>query len=365
MATEKVLYVITKGNQGGAQRYVYDLARSLAKDRYEPVVAIGGDEESWLHGACTTLGIRTVTLGSLGRDISMTKDTASFFALIKLFNNEKPDIVHLNSSKIGIVGGLAARIAGVKCVIFTAHGWAYNEKRSVLARAIFWLAHAITMLLVDATIANSNATARAAPLQLRLKTIPLGIETPKFLERYEARKVLGLEGTTTIYGCIAELHKNKGLDVLVDAASYMMQGAHAIIIGGGEKRAALIAKITAKKLKDCVTLAGPKEDAAQYLKAFDIFVLPSRTESSGYVLLEAGLAGLPVVATAVGGIPEIIENNVTGLLVPPENPRALAEAIQKLISDPALCLKLGSSLTSKVLRDFSLEKMVQETTKTY
>jgi glycosyltransferase involved in cell wall biosynthesis len=364
MATEKILFAITKGAQGGAQRYVYDLARSLPQDRYEPVVAIGGDG-SWLQRVCTAASIRTVTLSEVRRDVSASKDTASFFALVKLFKKEKPDVVHLNSSKIGALGAIAARIAGVKKIIFTAHGWAYNEKRSVCVRAVFWLAHALTMLLVDQTIANSAATARAAPIKWKLTTIPLGIGEQKFLARGEARKALSLESDTIIYGSIAELHKNKGLDVLIDALPYMEVPATTVIIGGGEKRAALIAKITAKKLKDRVTLMGHKDDAAQYLTAFDIFVLPSRTESSGYVLLEAGLAGLPIVATNVGGIPEIIEDNVTGLLVPSENPRALSDAIQKLISDPALREKLGSSLKSKVIRDFSLEKMVQETMKIY
>lgn len=364
MATKKVLYVITKGNQGGAQRYVYDLARSLSSG-YEAVVAIGGEEGSWLQKACTALGIRTVTLATVRRDVSASQDSASLGALIKLFRKERPAIVHLNSSKMGVVGAVAARIAGVKRVIFTAHGWAYNEKRSPLVRAFFWLAHAVTMLLVDVTIANSVATARVAPIQWKLKIIPLGIGEQKFLSREEARAALGLDLSTTIYGSIAELHKNKGLDVLVDAVSYMIQGTHLVIIGGGEKKAALIAKITAKKLKDRVMLAGHKDDAAQYLKAFDIFVLPSRTESSGYVLLEAGLAGLPVVASNVGGIPEIIEDGVTGLLVPPENPRALSDAIQKLIADPSLREKFGSALTSKVTHDFSLERMVDETVKIY
>jgi glycosyltransferase involved in cell wall biosynthesis len=364
MATKKVLYVITKGNQGGAQRYVYDLVRSLPRDRFESIIAIGGHAGSWLQNACTSAGIRTVTLDSVGRDVSVAKDTASLAALIALFKKEQPDIVHLNSSKMGAVGALAARIVGVKRVIFTAHGWAFNEKRPILTRAIFWLAHAATMLLVDQTVANSAATARAAPIGWQLSTIPLGIGDQKSLSREEARTALDLDMNTIIYGCIAELHKNKGLDILVDALA-MVPNGHVAIIGGGEKRAALIAKITAKKLKDRVTLVGHMENAAQYLPAFDIFVLPSRTESAGYVLLEAGLAGLPVVASAVGGIPEIIEDGVTGLLVPPENPKALAEAIQKLIADPTLREKLASALNSKILRDFSLEKMVSETLKTY
>lgn len=363
MATTKILYAITKGNEGGAQRYLYDLVRSLPRDRYEPLVLIGGDSGSWLHKACTALEVRSVTARSIGRDVSPGSDLASFFEFVNLFRRELPFVVHLNSSKIGFVGALAARLAGVPRIIFTAHGWAFKEKRGFLMRAIFWLGHAATMLLADVTIANSRATAREAPLKKGLVTIPLGIEPPAFLSREEARTRLGVDGT--IYGTIAELHRSKGLDVLIDAVPSMVHTAHVVIIGEGEKRAALIARITAKKLKDRVTLVGHKENAAQYLKALAIFVLPSRTESAGYVILEAGLAGLPVVATSVGGIPEIIEDGVTGLLVPPENPTALAEAIEKLCADTILRQKLGAALKQKVERDFPLDLMVLRTVTLY
>lgn len=365
MATKKILLVITKGNQGGAQRYVYDLARSLPQRGYETVVAIGGESGSWLQNACTALGIRTVTLTSVARDVSVSQDSASLGALVTLFKQERPDIVHLNSSKIGLLGAVAARLTGVPRIIFTAHGWAYNEKRSLVMRITFWLAHAVSMFLVDVTIANSAATARRAPIKWKLTAVPLGIENVQFLSKAEARAALAIDPNTTIYGSVAELHKNKGLDVLIDAVPYMALNAHVFIIGGGEKRAALIAKMTARKLKDRVTLAGHKDDAAELLKAFDIYVQPSRTESAGYALLEAGLAGLPVVATQVGGIPEIIEDGVTGLLVPPENPRALANALQKLVDDPTLAARYGTALKARVEKDFTLGRMISATIAVY
>ena len=363
MATKKIVYVITKGVLGGAQHYVFDLASSLPRDIYEPVVVVGG-EGTWLTEACTAVGVRVVTLPHLGRDISFFKEFLVLRSLVMLFKKERPDVAHLNSSKIGILGAVAARIAGVRRVIFTSHGWAFNEKRSPLGKIAFWIAHAVSMMLVDVTIANSRATATSAPLKWKLKTVRLSIKPIDYLERGAAREMLKLpDGFLT--GTIAELHTNKGIDMLIDALQDTPDTVSSVVIGGGEKRAVLNDRAETRGVKRRITFLGHIDNAAHYLKAFDIFVLPSRTESLGYVLLEAGLAGLPVVATRVGGIPEIIEDGVTGLLIPPEDPEALAGAISKLAADPTYAQKLATALKSKVEKEFSFEKMVRQTVAIY
>lgn len=363
---KKVLFVITKSNWGGAQRYVYDLATNLPKG-YTPIVALGGSGP--LAQKLVAAQIRTIPLHTLERDISVLKDIRSFFRLISLFRSENPDIVHLNSSKAGGMGALAARICGVPRIVFTAHGWFHNEKRSMVARRLAWILHLITQVLAHTTIAVSRAAYGSAPLKTRTCVIHNAVHIEEPMQRAEARELLSKKGasfnTEIAIGTIGELHANKGHDVLIESAKLLPQSSSITIIGDGEKRKDTEQQINSEHLASKVFLAGHVDVASQYLSAFDIFVLPSRTEALAYVALEAGLAGLPVVASSVGGVPEVIENEVTGLLVPPENPEALAEALQKLIDSQDLRERYGKALKEKVAREFSLERMVSETVTVY
>ena len=130
----KILFVITKGNWGGAQKYVFDLATSLPKEKFNVSVACGEGEA--LPKKLVEAGIRVIPIPFLGRDINILNDCSVFFRLIKLFIAERPDVVHLNSSKIGGMGALAARMAFVPKIVFTAHGWTWNEDRSYLSKKI-------------------------------------------------------------------------------------------------------------------------------------------------------------------------------------------------------------------------------------
>lgn len=364
---KKVLFVITKSNWGGAQRYVYDLATNLPEE-YEAVVALGGNGP--LAQKLVAAGIHTIPLDSLERDISIFKDIRSFFALITLFRSEKPDIVHLNSSKAGGVGALAARLCFVPRIVFTAHGWFHNESRPLLARWIAWVLHAVTQILVHITIANSNATKRTAPLPFKIKIIQLARAPDTPLSRDSARSELETRGVmfplhTTSLCTIGELHKNKGHDILIRALKNVHAPYTLTIIGEGEQRDALQKQILTEHLEHKVFLTGHIDHAASLLPAFDIFVLPSRTESFGYVVVEAGHAGLPVISFNVGGVPEIVSSGKSGILIEPENAEKLGMAITELINSKQLRDTYGTALKQKVVREFTLERMVSETVAVY
>jgi len=180
--------------------------------------------------------------------------------------------------------------------------------------------------------------------------------------------LLPCASTNFTVGTLAELHKIKGLDILLKAwAEFIKTGATAklVIMGGGEELENLKLQARSYKLEASVEFKGFVENARAHLKDFDIFVLPSRSENLPYAVLEAGLAGLSVVATSVGGIPEIIENGKEGLLVTPENVDDLAEAIETLYKDSELRKTLGENLKKKVSSEFSIEKMVEETLSLY
>lgn len=372
----KVLFVITKSNFGGAQKYVYDLATNLSPEKFTVSIALGGS--GVLSGMLKESGLRVITIPSLDRDISITKDIASFFSILRLLYKEKPTVAHLNSAKVSGLGALAARIAGVPKIIFTAHGWAFNEDRSFLSRLVIKTLSWVTILLSHKTIAVSDAikksTANWPFVKNKIIVIKNGVAEPKFLNREEARKELcsrtgkELPADAFIVGTVAELHKNKGLQYAIEAMAKITPNdptLYYFIIGGGEEMGNLQAIIRDRNIENRVFLLGFTQNASRFLTAFDIFVLPSLTEALGLVILEAGLAGLPVIATNVGGIPEIIENKQTGLLVPLRDNDSIKESIMLLKNNPSLSKKLGDALKEKVLEEFSFDRTLNATISLY
>lgn len=373
----KVYYVITKANWGGAQRYVYDLATNLPKDKFVPIIVCGGN--GTLVDKAEAAEIQVIKLPGLGRDVNVWNDFLVFLALIKLFKKEKPAIIHLNSSKIGGLGSLAGRIARVPKIIFTAHGWAFNEARPKWQKKVIAFLHWLTIRFSHRviTVAQIEAEQVATWPKIRgkIKTIYNGISPLPFLYRDTAREQLLARYPSLMpyrnqfwIGTIGELHQNKDFVNAIGAIALLKRQypeVRYLIIGEGEQKSKLESLITEFELEKNVFLLGPIPDAPKYLKAFDLFLLNSRKEGLPYVILEAGLAGLPVVATRVGGIPEIITKDQTGVLVPPEEAEATAEAIEALMSNGLEREILGRNLETFVRNNFSLEQMVEKTVALY
>ena len=317
--------MITKSNWGGAQRYVFDLATHLSKGEFEVAVALGGN--GLLAQKLREAGTLIYQSARLERDISFTKDIQSFFELYRLFKKVKPDVVHLNSSKAGGVGALAARFAGVPKIIFTAHGWPFREDRTAFVKTILWLASWLTALLSTKVICVSHydlAQAQSMPfVSKKAVCIYNGIDVHMPLgDGGVIRKAF--PPNVKITGTIGELTHNKNHIALIEAALDKSDLSIAIV-GEGEDRPMLESKIKEYKLSEKVKLFGFLP-ANEVLKGFDTFALPSLKEGLPYVLLEAKAAGLPIEANPVGGIPEILSGKI---------------------------------------EDFSLDKMVSETAKLY
>ena len=374
VAKTKVLYVITKSNFGGAQRYVFDMATSITKDGYEAVVALGGN--GTLYDKLKDKNIRAITVPYLARDINIFSEWKVFFNLLKILKKERPDVVHLNSSKIGGLGAFACRVAGIKKIIFTAHGCAYKEDRGIVSRNIIKFLSWLTVLLSHRTIVVSNDDFKNAPrlfVSMKIKMIHNGISEIDFEDRANAKKRIkklagSIKSGSIWIGTISELHKNKGLTFAIRAVNNLIKRGYNIsffIISDGEERFALEQFIKKLKLENNVFLLGYMDDAQETLKAFDMFTLTSLKEGLPYVLLEAGLASLPVVATDVGGIPEIIENRKSGRLVQAKNSKAIENAVSDLIDFKKDSVEYGQVLKTKVERDFTIEQMVAETVDIY
>jgi len=357
----KILYGITKSNFGGAQRYVFELALEAKKRNHDVAVLLGG--RGTLRETLQKNGVRVISLESIQRDISLVRETKSFFQICQILKNEKPDVFHINSSKMGGLGALAGRVSGIKKIVFTSHGWAFNEPRPLWQKFVIKIFVWLTLLLSHKTICVSQETRRQVSsfpfIKNKLTVVYNGLnEFP--LASPAPRKVLTV-------GVLAELHKIKGLDVLLQAWSKFTKkhDGKLIIIGEGEEKENLMRLVKELEITNSVEFRGYVNDARSRLLDFDIFVLPSRSENLPYALLEAGLAGLPVIASSVGGIPEIVESGISGVLVPPEDSETLFSSLVLLSEDEALRTRLGTALRASTEEKFSFSKMVERTLDLY
>lgn len=381
LAGKKVLFLITKSNWGGAQSYVFTLAKNLHDQGVEVAVCCGGAD-----GKTATLGllasrlqeadIRVIPLPSIMRDISLISEVRACWQLYRILKKEKPDVLHINSSKAGVIGSFCARLATIPKIIFTAHGWPHREKRNVLMKLLIRAGSWITILFSHVVIAVSELDLKTAPVFFRRKKIVMihnGVSTFPLLPRHEAREKLGaphpeLSASSYWILIIAELTKNKALDVALRSLAKMSdtkKHVQMIVLGSGEEKERLQKQIQVLGLEQDVFLLGFTPDARSYLLAGDCLLLPSRKEGLPMTILEAGIASLPTIATNVGAIPEIIQSGENGLLIGPDDVSALAEGLTQIVNDPEMALRLGERLHETVLADFTEEEMVSKTISLY
>ena len=358
----KVLYVITKANWGGAQRYVFDLALAAKAEGHEPAIAYG--EPGLLSEYATHSSIPVFPIEGLTNGVFIGNESGAFRALLRLIREWKPDVVHANSSKAGLAL-LAARIAGVKSTLFTVHGWAFNEERPWWQKVALRTVYAVTILLAHKTICVSEAV--RLDMEAFLRKAPViynGIEAPTFKTRKDARGLVPDAKDKFWLGMLSELHPNKGVDDAIRALADIKDEYPELVLvvfGEGRERQRLQEIVRQCDLVGRVFLVGFVEDGASYLSAFDLFLMPSRTEALAYALIEAGYAGLPAIASRRGGIPEVLTHQKTGLLVPAKNPHVLARAIRRLLDAPEEASAYGLALKKSVTAQFLKERMVKET----
>lgn len=365
-----VLYVITKSNWGGAQRYVYDLATGLS-DRYNIIVAHGGTGA--LKDELQTAGVTTLQINSLQRDISLRQEIRAVGELRRIIKTTRPDILHINSSKAGLYGAVLGRWLRVQRIVFTAHGWAFNEERSWQSRLVFRLLHWLTVWSAHRTITVSHTLKHQLRLpwgKSKLVTVPLAITPPMYQTKHDARNALvdTDHQNDFWFGTIAELHPVKNHDTALRAfATVCQQHPHAqyVLVGAGELRDRLQTLVFELGLTHHVHFAGHVPNAAQFVTAFDCFLLPSHSEAAGYVLHEAAHAQVPIIASNVGGIPELITSPSHGTLLPPTDSTAWSTAMTTAISKPETYRTQAFNLFRTVRNTRSLNRMLADTATVY
>lgn len=359
-----ILYIITQADGGGAQKYV------LSHASYFKGSIAAGNEATKLFKDASDFSLSTFNLSHLKRNINPYHDLLAIWEIRELVKKLKPDIVHLNSSKAGVLGSFAC-IGLRNKIVFTAHGFVFNEPLPFWLKSFYLALEKVASSYRDFIITVSEADRNSA-LEKKLiapekiSVVHNGITPIVFLPKEEAKKDLALSNDKFIIGTVGNLYLTKGTDVLINAVSLIdkkiLSQLQILIIGDGNLKSNIKNQISKLGLEKNISLLGNIENSSQYLHAFDIFVLPSRKEGFPFTLLEAMQAGLPIIATDVGGNKEALGN--AGILVKSENPKAIAEAIEKLYNNEAL-RKTLSQQSLKRSSLFTEEKMLLETKKVY
>jgi glycosyltransferase involved in cell wall biosynthesis len=381
-----VLHIITRFDRGGSARNTFLTAIGHDRKRFRVGLVHGRpgpltSEESALTKVDLKLlsqaGVRVFEVPTLVREVRPILDARAMLALWCLFRRERPALVHTHTSKAGVVGRLAALLARVPVVIHTPHGHIFYGYYGTVASAIIRLLERLLAKITDRIV---TLTDRGAQEHVRygiagaekFATIHSGIDLAHFrsvqVDPAVKRKELGLPPEGLIVGTVGRLVPIKGLEWLLKAASRVLAEfpqACFVIIGDGPMLGELMQLTSKLGIGLRMVFVGAREDVPECLAALDLFVLPSLNEGMGRVLLEAMAVGCPVVATRVGGIPDIVADGTTGLLVPPRDDRALAEAILTLLRDRSRRAAYGEAARRHVDGRFDVETMVRNIERLY
>ncbi|MFQ5640276.1 MAG: glycosyltransferase [bacterium] len=353
-----VLQLVEGLNWGGAETKLMELIAHMDSSRFNTTVcSLGmGDRIKEKFGE---LDVKFVNFARRNRF-----DPKLLWDVNKLIRHEKIDVVMTTLFYADVVGPLARSFTPAKAVF----SWeTISAPEWLLTRRL--LAYKFAMNFCDKVISVSHATAKwlvekRGVSKQKVMVIPYGVNLELFHEggNEALRKSLGVSEKETLIGVVARLHPQKGHRYLIEAAESLVRDFPALkfaFVGDGELRTELEQRIKAAKLEKHFLFLGFRNDVKDLLRTFDIFVLPSLYEGLPNVILEAMASGLPVVATAVDGTPELIEDDVTGYLVPPKDPAALATKISALLKDEKRRHDFGSRGRRRIEEEYSLEKQVE------
>lgn len=384
---KRVLFVITQSEYGGAQRFLHNLINRLDKNKFEPFLVGGAfSGKEFITEPANGLAIKTFRIQSLRREINLFSDLKAVRELKKIIKELRPDVLFLISSKAGFIGSLALRLAQSKPqtdhsktkVIYRIGGWSFNDPWPTWKKILFTLLEKTSARWKDIIIVNNQYDLNQAKRygikpKKEIILIPNGLDVYKmdFMSKDEARlklfeKISKYSGKIfqikTIVGTIANFYPAKGLSYLIETAEYFKNKDDLVffVIGDGPERPTLEKIIAEKGLEKKIFLLGQIPDAYHFLPAFDIFVLPSIKEGFPWALIEAMAAKLPSIATSVGAIPEIIEDEKNGLLIEPAKPNVMAAAIKEMLSDEIKMREQAIQAHQTVLLKYDLEKMVRQ-----
>jgi glycosyltransferase involved in cell wall biosynthesis len=379
----KILRVIARLNMGGPALHVAYLTAGLRERGYDTTLVAGSlarGEDSMAFVA-DARDVQIVRIDQLGREISPLRDLVATVRLAWLIRRERPDILHTHTAKAGTVGRVAALLAGrrrPRIVVHTFHGHVLRGYFGPVRSWFFlllerWLASRTTALIAVSPQVRDDLVALGVAPPERFVVIRLGIElgervAPEQNGRAESRRYLGIEPDRFAVGWIGRMTAVKRTDdVLVAFKRLRDEGVDAVLcmVGDGPDRQDLERRAHELGIVRDTLFLGYQEDVAPFYAAFDALVLPSSNEGTPVSAIEALAAGRPVVATRVGGVPDVVQEGDDGFLVEPGATDDLADRLAQLARDPELRERMGRAGRERVLPRYAVERLVDDVDRLY
>ena len=360
----RIIEMIDKPALGGGQTAVLLLAGGLDPQLFDVAVASGGGGP--LVDEARRRGLRHIPF-TPGSRFSLRPAAE----IARLLEAEKTDILHTHGGYAGLYGRWAARRARTPVRVHTLHGIHYLHYRNpALRRLSIWqerfLSRASDALVLVCQSDLALAKRHRLAARESLTVIPNGLDALPAVSRPSApdlRAELGLEQGKPIVGTVARLHRQKGIIHLLRAAPRILgavPGTRIVVVGDGPLGGELRRRAAAPGLDGRIVFLGEREDARSIMDLFDVFVLPSLWEGLPFVLVEAAALGKPIVATAVDGVPEVIDDGKTGVLIRPGNADALADAVVSMLSDKPRAANLAAAAKALIPPRFPLRRTIEQ-----
>ena len=367
----KVFHLITHSFWGGAQKICYEIVKNLDKEKFKVEVGAKGGGE--LEKKLQKEKIKFFNFDFLERDFSLIKDIQAFFSLYFFFKKRKYDVLHCHSTKAGILGRLAGKLAGIKKIYFTAHGWGfYNKEEYGWAKKILVFlekisARASSKIICVSEKIKEDALKEKIADEKKFLVIKNGVDAPKKNFREVVREELKIKKNEIVFGFVGRLSYPKDPLMFIKAAkkvSKNFDNLKFLIIGDGPLRKKCEDFLKKEKLKNVFLLGEKKpEETQKYMFSFDIFCLTSKFEGLPLTIIEAMHCGIPALGTKVGGMPELIKDGENGFLV--TSFEELVDKMTLLIKNPSLREKLGKNAKKLAQKYFSLERMIKDYERLY
>lgn len=376
----KILRIIGRLNVGGPAIHVVNLTAGLARGRYQSLLVAGSENEaegSMLDYALSR-GVEPTVIAEIVTAFNLApRDFTALWKLYSLMRRERPHVVHTHTAKAGFLGRVAAWLAGVPVIVHTFHGHVlHGYYGSVKSQLLRWVERLLALaadrlVTVSAQVKNDLVAYGIAKAE-KISVVPLGFDLEPFLtaDKFhgELKQELGLRAEHKLVGIVGRIFPIKNHALFLDAAMRIVTAepnAHFVVVGDGVLRPRLETQARELGITQRVFFMGWRRDLPRICADLDVLVVSSDNEGTPVSAIEAMASGCPVVATRVGGLPDLIEDRKTGRLVPPRDAEALARSVIDLLTDSALATEIATNARESVCKRFTVERLLRDMNQLY
>jgi glycosyltransferase involved in cell wall biosynthesis len=376
----RVLRIISRLNIGGPAVHVAMLGRPALAGRFDSMLVTGVENagEGSMIDLVTAQGAAPIVISEIADSASLTwRDTVALWKIVRVIRRYRPQIIETHTAKAGLLGRLAGLLTRTPVRIHTFHGHVLHGYYSPATNAMLrWLERALArtttrIIAVSDRVRTELVEYGVAPAG-KIAVVPLGLDLSPFLDadrlRGQFRAELGFPADDLLVGIVGRIFAVKNHALFVDAAVRVLRdvpNVRFVIVGDGMLRADIEAQIARAGVGGRVIITGWRRDLPAVYASLDLLAVTSNNEGTPFAAIEAMAAGVPVVATNVGGMPDLVRHDVTGVLVPPRDAEAMSRALTGLLLDAGRRRQLGAAARASALERFEVGRMVRDTHDVY